>query len=243
MMVSMRIDPETALALVRVIEHKDRATAAHTWRVVLYTRALAEAVGISHEDEERLTFAAALHDVGKLDIPDEILGKPGPLTDAEFAVMKTHASLGHQALLSMGEDDPLLLNLVRHHHERFDGLGYPDGLAGEAIPMVARWFAVIDSFDAMTSVRPYRAQVGDEAARRAVVELQAGMGTRYAPEPVEAFATLFHTGQLDWILHYFNDQVPIEGWAASGVEVARKVRGRPVGSGGSGGGGGGGGGA
>jgi HD-GYP domain-containing protein (c-di-GMP phosphodiesterase class II) len=236
MMVEMRIDPETALALVRVIEHKDRATAAHTWRVVLYTRALAEASGISREDEQRLTFAAALHDVGKLDIPDEILGKAGPLTDAEFAVMKTHAALGHQALLSMGEDDPILLNLVRHHHERFDGLGYPDGLAGEAIPLVARWFAVIDSFDAMTSVRPYRAQVGDEAARRAVIELQAGMGTRYAPEPVEAFANLFHTGELDWILHYFNDQVPIEGWAVGGVEVAkveaaRKVRGAPPGRG------------
>jgi len=149
------------------------------------------------------------------------------LTDAEFAVMKTHAALGHQALLSMGEDDPMLLNLVRHHHERFDGLGYPDGLVGEAIPVVARWFAVIDSFDAMTSVRPYRSQVGDEAARRAVVELQAGMGTRYSPEPVEAFADLYHTGQLDWILHYFNDEVPIPGWEAGKVETARKVRGRP----------------
>ena len=141
--------------------------------------------------------------------------------------MKTHAALGHQALVSMGEDDPILLNLVRHHHERFDGLGYPDGLAGEAIPLVARWFAVIDSFDAMTSVRPYRSQVGEEAARPAVVELQAGMGTRYAPEPVVAFADLYHTGQLDWILHYFNDEVPTSGWEAERVEVARKVRSRP----------------
>jgi HD-GYP domain-containing protein (c-di-GMP phosphodiesterase class II) len=227
MMKAMRIDKETAAALVRVIEHKDCATAAHTWRVVLYTRALAEAVGISHEEEQRLTFAAALHDIGKIDISEEILGKPGPLTDAEFAVMKTHAALGHQALVSMGEDDPILLNLVRHHHERFDGLGYPDGVAGEAIPLVARWFAVIDSFDAMTSVRPYRSQVGEEAARRAVVELQAGMGTRYAPEPVVAFADLYHTGQLDWILHYFNDEVPTSGWEAERVEVARKVRSRP----------------
>jgi HD-GYP domain-containing protein (c-di-GMP phosphodiesterase class II) len=227
----MRIDPETALGLVRVIEHKDAATAAHTWRVVLYTRALAEAVGVARDEEERLTYAAALHDLGKLDIPDEILRKPGALTDHEYAIMRGHAALGHQALLSMGEDDPILLDLVRHHHERFDGRGYPDGLAGDKIPVVARWFAVIDSFDAMTSVRPYRAEVGEQAARRAVVELQAGIGSRYDPVPVEAFATLYHTGELDWILHYFNDQVPIPGWEAAGVDAVRKARGKEPGRG------------
>lgn len=211
------MDPEVLHSLVRLIEVKDLSTAAHTWRVVLYTRALAEEAGIDHDTIARLTSAAALHDIGKLDIPESILQKPGKLDDAEFEIMKRHAAIGHEHLVSMGEEDPILLNLVRHHHERWDGKGYPDGLAGESIPLGARYFSVIDSFDAMTSVRPYRTQIGDEAARRAIEELQKGKGERYFPDAVDMFSSMYRSGKIDWILHYYNDEVPIARFDASAV--------------------------
>jgi HD-GYP domain-containing protein (c-di-GMP phosphodiesterase class II) len=152
---------------------------------VLYTRALAERLGVDHATIQRLTLAAALHDVGKIDIPDGILMKPGRLTDDEFTVMRMHPLLGHERLLRMGEEDPVLLNLVRHHHERVDGTGYPDRLAGEAIPLGARFFSVVDTFDALTSVRPYRSDVGPEAAARAIEELERHSGIWYAAEAGE----------------------------------------------------------
>lgn len=198
--------PEEVAAFVRVLEVKDGSTAAHTWRVVLYTRALAERLGVDHATIQRLTLAAALHDVGKIDIPDGILMKPGRLTDDEFTVMRMHPLLGHERLLRMGEEDPVLLNLVRHHHERVDGTGYPDRLSGEAIPLGARFFSVVDTFDALTSVRPYRSDVGPEAAARAIEELERHAGSWYAPEAVQAFSELHHTGELDWIREYANDR-------------------------------------
>jgi HD-GYP domain-containing protein (c-di-GMP phosphodiesterase class II) len=217
------MSPDIVQALVKAIELKDACTAAHTWRVVLYTRALAEEAGLDHALIGRLTFAAALHDLGKIDVPDEILRKPGSLTDEEFQVMKTHTTLGHERLLRMGEDDPVLLDLVRHHHERWDGRGYPDGLAGEAIPLGARYFAVIDSFDAMTSRRPYRPDAADRLVTRALAELEMGAASRYDPRAVEMFTRLYRTGRLDWIHEHFNDAREVESWngrVAAGVRFA-----------------------
>ncbi|MBT8485471.1 MAG: HD-GYP domain-containing protein [Phycisphaerales bacterium] len=206
------MSPDLVQAFVRSIELKDASTAAHTWRVVLYARALAERLGVPPDDLRRITYAAALHDIGKIDIPGEILRKPGALTDEEFEIVKTHTTLGHERLVRMGETDPILLELVRHHHERWDGLGYPDGLAGEAIPLGPRLFAVIDTFDALTSIRPYRQDVGPDAAERALVEIDASRETRYWPEAARLFRELYETGGVTWILHYFNDSVcdPIE---------------------------------
>ena len=116
---------------------------------------------------------------------------------------------GHDRLVRMGETDEHLLGLVRSHHERWDGLGYPDGLAGESIALGPRFFAVIDSFDAMTSIRPYRDRIGEDAAELALLELEAGKGTRYWPEAVDAFTDLYRSEQITWILHYFNDDVPV----------------------------------
>ena len=203
------MDADLVEAMVGVLEAKDFSTAAHTWRVILYTRAMAEAADLDPDRVRRLTFAAALHDVGKVDIPDAIILKPGPLTHDEFEVMKTHAAAGHARLLAMEETDEIVLTLVRHHHERWDGLGYPDGLAGEAIPPGPRYFAVIDSFDAMTSVRPYRHDVGPEAGRRAIDELLAGSGTRYCPDAVDRFVRLYRRGDLDWIMEHFNDRCAV----------------------------------
>ncbi len=213
--------PDIFEALIKTIELKDATTAAHTWRVVLYTRALAEAFGVDAETLQRVTQAAALHDVGKIDVPDEILQKPGALTPAEFEVIKTHTVLGHERLVRMGEDDPILLEFVRHHHERVDGAGYPDGLSGEQIPAGPRYFAVIDSFDALTSVRPYRAAVGEGAARRALEELEASVGTRYCAGCVEVFTKLHRSGELDWIAEHFSDGAALE--AFSGHTAADRV--------------------
>jgi len=220
------MSPDIVQALVKTIELKDRSTAAHTWRVVLYTRAMAEEAGLGRGEIERLSYAAALHDVGKIDIPDELLQKPGALTAQEYGVVKTHAALGHERLLRMGETDPLMLELVRHHHERWDGKGYPDGLAGEQIATGARFFSVIDAFDAMTSVRPYRSEVGPAAAQKAIDELQSGRGTRYWPRAVDMFASLYKTGKLGWILDYFNDRCPVEFEAGEkGASVISEVKG------------------
>ncbi len=200
--------------LIRAIEIKDATTAAHSWRVVLYARALAEARGVDHATIVRITSAAAMHDVGKLDIPDEILQKPGPLTPEEFAVIKKHPVLGYDRLVGMGESDEIMLELVRHHHERLDGLGYPDGLRGSAIGLGPAMFSVIDSFDALTSVRPYRKDVGPRAAERALAELHASSGTQYCGEAVEVFDRLYRTGALDWILEYFNDSCPVPAFSS-----------------------------
>ncbi|MHC4910451.1 MAG: HD-GYP domain-containing protein, partial [Planctomycetota bacterium] len=200
------MDTELLSALLKVVQHKDAATAAHTWRVSLYSLALAEAAGEERDLQPRLMRAAVLHDVGKIDIPRHIVAKPGRLTPAEYELVKAHTWLGYERLLRMGERDQIVLDTVRSHHERLDGSGYPDGLAGEEIPIVARRFAVIDSFDAMTSLRPYRSFVGAAAAERAIEELVRHAGTRYCPHTVELFRNIFESGELDWIIHHLNDE-------------------------------------
>lgn len=199
------MDRTIVRALLRAIELKDGSTAAHSWRVVLYTRLLASHFDVPGEVLERLSVAAALHDLGKVDIPDGVLLKPGRLTDAEFEIIKLHPAKGHERLVSMGVDDPIILEVVRSHHERLDGLGYPDGLVGALVGVYARYFGVIDTFDALTSARPYRHDVGPRAADRAFEELHRGVGTRYCVHCVEAFERLHRAGELRWIMEYFSD--------------------------------------
>ena len=203
------MDHDIIEALIRVVEVKDACTAAHTWRVALYSQLMSEAAGLDRDEVLRFMYAAVLHDIGKIDIPHGILAKPGRLTASEFRIIKTHTTLGYDRLRRMGETDLVTLALVRSHHERLDGSGYPDGLTKEKIPPAARCFAVIDTFDAMTSVRPYRRRVEPGAADKALAELKAGAGTRYCPEAVELLASRYECGQLGWILSYFNDQEPV----------------------------------
>lgn len=199
------VDFEVANALGRIVELKDRSTAAHTWRVAMYAQAVAEAVGVDTDRVMEFMLGAVLHDLGKLDVPDEILGKPGSLDPDEYAVMQRHTISGWDRLRRLGVTAPLILDVVRSHHERIDGSGYPDGLAGEQIPRAARWFAVIDGFDAMTSLRPYRDTVGEEAAQRAIIELESKAGSWYEPEAVAVFRRLFDQGHLDSTLEHLND--------------------------------------
>ena len=165
-----------------------------------------------------------MHDIGKVVVPDEILQKPGTLTEGEYEIIKLHPVAGYARLVKLGVTDEPVYDLVRDHHERWDGLGYPFGARGEDIPIGARVFAVIDSFDAMTSVRPYRQRVGEKAAERALGELASGVGTRYWGQGVEAFSGLFHTGRLDYILHYFNDEVPVPAFAAARKDEFDRIR-------------------
>ncbi|MEM1165861.1 MAG: HD-GYP domain-containing protein [Planctomycetota bacterium] len=199
-----RLSRESLQRALAEVERRDATTVAHTWRVVLYTRALCEAAGMDHALIERACEGAALHDLGKLDVPLDILRKPGKLTKEEFALMREHPIFGHARLAADGVKDELIIAVVRHHHERIDGSGYPDGLAGEEIPTVARYFSVADCFDALTSVRPYRPEVGEEASERALAILRDGVGTQFCEESVFHFHELVRTGELSWVMQFFN---------------------------------------
>jgi HD-GYP domain-containing protein (c-di-GMP phosphodiesterase class II) len=200
------VEPDLTDALVGLIEYKDAATATHTWRVVFYAMAVAEALKLDTETTRRFGRAAALHDMGKIDVPGEILRKPGKLTEEEFAVVRTHPELGHQRLVTLGETDQLVIDLVRHHHERWDGKGYPDQIAGENIPSLVRYFSIIDTFDALTSIRAYRADTSPGSADRAIAIIKADSGTAFDPEAVNVFVRLQEAGTIDWIRGYSNDQ-------------------------------------
>ncbi len=200
----MELNWSVLTPIINAVDRKDESTSAHTARVALYTQALAEANDLDEASVTRLMHAALLHDIGKIDIPEAILRKPGRLTDDEFSIMRSHTILGHVKLIELGIEDETALHLVRSHHERIDGTGYPDGLKGDEIPIAARFFAVIDTFDAMTSKRPYRHDVGPAAAERALAELSAKSGTWYWPRAVERFTELYRSGGIGWILEHLN---------------------------------------
>lgn len=170
-------------SLGNAIAKRDSDTDAHNYRVTFYAVALAEALNVSKRDISDLVVGAFLHDVGKIGIPDHILLKPGKLTTDEFAIMKTHALLG----IEIVADNPWLAGAamtIRHHHERFDGTGYPDGLVGDAIPRAARIFSVVDVFDALTSERPYKKAMSFVEAL-AIIERDSGR--QFDPAVVQAF--------------------------------------------------------
>jgi ribonuclease P protein subunit RPR2 len=175
---------ETVSALAGALESKDSSTGEHSQRVHRYALELAEEAAPEIVEDESVVYGFILHDVGKIGIPDRILKKPGPLTDPERRVMETHTVLGEQLLSGVSFLQGAGLGVVRSHHERWDGSGYPDGLAREEIPAAARVFAVADALDAMTSDRPYRKAMTWAAARR---ELVAQSGKQFDPAVVDAF--------------------------------------------------------
>jgi HD-GYP domain-containing protein (c-di-GMP phosphodiesterase class II) len=185
---------ETVAALARAVEMRDRCTAAHTQRVTDYALLLAQELGLSPADRQHLRLGTPLHDVGKLGIGDAILNKPGRLTAEEFEEMKTHTVKGTMILSLIPEMTPLL-PIVRHHHERWDGRGYPDRLAGADIHPLARVVAVVDAFDAMTSNRPYRPAMALDAA---FAEIRDQAGTQFAPDYARAFLGLRPWLESSW---------------------------------------------
>jgi putative nucleotidyltransferase with HDIG domain len=171
-------------ALAQAVDTKDQVTSDHIRRVQSEAVRLARAIGISSDEQlQAITAAALLHDVGKISVPEHILNKPGRLTPSEFEVMKKHAPAGADILSLVGFPYPVV-PIVRHHHESWDGTGYPDGLSGEDIPIGARILSVVDCFDALTSHRPYRPRLEDAAALQIIVERR---GSMYDPAVVDAF--------------------------------------------------------
>ncbi len=185
-----QLEPAEAVifALARAVEAKDSYTEGHLQRLARYAVAIGERLGLSGDEITALRHGALLHDVGKVGVDELIIRKGGPLTPAEYRVMQQHTLIGERIVqpLRMGT---AVGPIVRYHHERWDGRGYPDGLARESIPLCARIVAVADAFDAMTTVRPYnRVLSNDEAAER----LRAGAGVYWDPTVVAIF--------LDWLL-------------------------------------------
>jgi ribonuclease P protein subunit RPR2 len=175
---------ETVSALASALESKDTGTRAHSQRVQSYATALAEVVDEESVMRDQSTpYGFLLHDVGKIGIPDGILQKPGPLSPAERRRMQTHTVLGEAMLAGVAFLKGEGLKIVRSHHERWDGRGYPDGLTREEIPLGARIFAVADALDAMTSERSYRPAGSWDAA---ISEIEEQAERQFAPEVVEA---------------------------------------------------------
>jgi HD-GYP domain-containing protein (c-di-GMP phosphodiesterase class II) len=177
---------QTVTSLARAVEVRDQYTGDHTRRVLEYSLLLADELNISAAERYQIQIGAPLHDIGKIGVNDAILRKPGQLTPAEFEQMKQHTVLGGTILQSILNLAPMI-PIVRHHHERWDGKGYPDNLAGEKIPQTARIVAVADAFDAMTSTRPYRPAM---SVAGAFEELVRKSGSHFDPSCVEAFLRL-----------------------------------------------------
>ncbi len=175
---------ETVAALASALESKDTGTRAHSQRVQEYAVELGRAISPELVEQPSAEYGFLLHDVGKIGIPDKVLQKPGPLTVEERRLMQTHTVLGEQVLGGVAFLRGEGVRIVRSHHERWDGEGYPDGLAGEEIPLAARVFSVADTLDAMTSDRPYRAARRWDAARDEITRLS---GAQFDPAVVDAF--------------------------------------------------------
>ena len=180
---------EVIFRLSRVAEYRDPGTGQHILRMARFSRLIARGLGLSTEEQDLITGAAPMHDVGKVGIPDDVLLKPGPLTEAEFETMKEHTSIGYRIL----EHSPIRLlqagaEIAVSHHEKFDGTGYPKGVAGTDIPLFGRIVAVSDVFDALVSVRPYKKPWTVDAARD-LIEQESGR--HFDPECVRAFFSVF----------------------------------------------------
>jgi ribonuclease P protein subunit RPR2 len=175
---------ETVAALASALESKDTGTRAHSQRVQEYAVELGCAIDPTLVEQPSAEYGFLLHDVGKIGIPDSVLQKPGPLDEGERRLMETHTVLGEQMLGGVAFLQGQGLLVVRSHHERWDGGGYPDGIAGDEIPLAARIFAVADTLDAMTSDRPYRARGPWESAHD---EILAQAARQFDPVVVEAF--------------------------------------------------------
>jgi len=174
-------------ALAFALEAKDKYTSGHSQRVAEISVAVAKELGTPRDSIEKIKLAGLIHDIGKIGVRESVLNKPARLTDEEFQHIKSHPEIGERILSPVVEDEEIL-EIVRHHHERYDGSGYPNGVNGEQIPLGARILAVADTYDAMTSERPYREAMSDEAA---YAEIERGRGTQFDPEVADVFIRKF----------------------------------------------------
>ena len=186
-------DYDSARLLVLALDGKDPATRAHSERVARYVVPLAARLGIEDPDHvERLIVAALLHDVGNIAVPDSILLKRSPLTELEYGTVKTHVTAGATLVEAAGLPAEIA-DWVRHHHERYDGSGYPDGLAGESIPIESRMIAVVEALEALTGATSYKTRV---CCTTAFDEIERGAGTQFDPDVVAALGDVIMDGGL-----------------------------------------------
>lgn len=181
----------TIHALAAAVDAKDSYTRNHSERVAIYATAVAVRMGLPIEHVERIAIAGTLHDVGKIAVPDRVLLKPADLTEDEFSLVQVHSVEGERMVRSLGMGE--IGTWIRHHHERWDGNGYPDGLAGEEIPLPSRILGVADAMDAMTTARAYREALGLE---RATEELLAQAGRQFDPQIAGCLIELLDDGTL-----------------------------------------------
>ena len=172
-----KISMQIVQTLSGAIDAKDAYTKGHSTRVADYSKEIARRAGLSAHEQDDIYIMGLLHDVGKIGVADAIINKPGKLTDEEYAIIKTHPTMGASILKTITEFPKLVIG-VQWHHERYDGRGYPDGIAGEDIPLEARIIAVADAYDAMSSRRSYRSDLTQEVIRS---EVEKGMGTQFDP--------------------------------------------------------------
>jgi putative nucleotidyltransferase with HDIG domain len=186
-MLDAQPENETTSALLAVLAERDYGTCCHSKATAEWARRLATAMGCSEDASDFISLCALLHDIGKVSTPDTVLLKPAPLTSEEWDVMRDHSAAGQRILAQIPSLQRCSI-VVRAHHERYDGGGYPDGLVGSSIPFEARIVAVADAFHAMISERPYRKPI---PPRQALEVLEGGRGTQWDPEVVDAMLGMF----------------------------------------------------
>jgi len=179
-------------SLADAIDAKDNYTKGHSGRVAAYSKEIAKRYGYDEKRQEKIFMMGLLHDVGKIGVPDEVINKPGRLTDEEFAKIKKHPGIGGKILDNIREM-PELAAGAKWHHERYDGKGYPEGLSGDDIPEEARIIAVADAFDAMTSTRSYRSALPIEEVRR---EIEKGKGNQFDPKFADIMLEIIDEGEI-----------------------------------------------
>jgi putative nucleotidyltransferase with HDIG domain len=182
----------TIEALAEAVDKRDPYTFQHSQRVMEYARKIAERLDLSPSDIESIVWAASIHDLGKISVPEGILSKPGPLEKDEWKIVQKHPAVGGDIVARISLH-PSAKDIIRHHHEWFDGSGYPSGIKGSRIPLGARILAVADAFEAMTSDRPYRPAL---SYQKALAELEAGRGTQFDPVVVDTLLTILEEERI-----------------------------------------------
>ncbi|MBI5373927.1 MAG: response regulator [Candidatus Schekmanbacteria bacterium] len=203
--VTKHMSRELIYRLTVAAEYKDAYTGAHISRIVFYSKKLAEAMKLSDEFIERITVASAMHDIGKIGIPDGILLKPGPLTKEEFEIIKTHTTIGEKIL--SGSTNPFVqmaASISLNHHERWDGTGYPNGLKGEEIPVEGRIVIIADQYDALRSDRPYKSKFSHEKTFKIITEGDGRTSPQHF-DPAVLKIFIKHSSEFDEIFNTHQD--------------------------------------
>ncbi|WP_155803411.1 HD domain-containing phosphohydrolase [Bordetella sp. FB-8] len=208
------------LAMAWFVEARDPYTGGHLWRVSRYAQMMAEALDLAPAHVARIGLGGFLHDLGKIGVPDAVLRKPDRLTEEEYAVIKTHPSMGARMLAGHPLAE-LVLDAVRLHHERPDGKGYPLGLSGSDIPQMARIIGVCDAFDAMTSHRPYRSGMPLE---KALAIIRSESGTQFDAQSADALIRLGERGALQHVMGHSADGIPLQQCPACGPTLVLSRR-------------------